>query len=78
MEKLNGGHALYTAGNQGHIFVCVHGAGHSAMSFAAVAAHLKKTDMVVAFDHRGHGQSTCENETDWSAETLINDTLQVL
>jgi hypothetical protein len=53
----------YVAGTQGHLFVCLHGAGHSAMSFALVAAELKATNTVVAFDWRGHGDHAREDET---------------
>lgn len=28
---------LYIAGTEGHVFLCMHGAGHSALSFAALA-----------------------------------------
>lgn len=28
---------IYHAGTEGHVFICMHGAGHSAMSFAALA-----------------------------------------
>ena len=69
---------LYRAGNKGHMFVCLHGAGHSAMSFAAFAEKMKTDSMVYAFDFRGHGKHYCENETDLHEETLIQDTLRVL
>ena len=44
----------------------MHGAGHSALSFAVFAKHLKEHGRVFAFDFRGHGDHTCENETDMS------------
>lgn len=69
---------LYKAGETGHTFVCLHGAGHSAMTFAAVAEKLKKENTVYAFDFRGHGSHECENETDLSEDTLVNDTIKVL
>ena len=69
---------MYIAGTEGHVFVCLHGAGHSAMSFAALAAKLKVQSTVVAFDFRGHGLHYCDNETDLSQEILITDTLGVL
>ena len=28
---------IYIAGDKGHVFLCLHGAGHSALSFAALA-----------------------------------------
>lgn len=60
------------------MFLCLHGAGHSAMSFACLAKHLKVHSTVVAFDFRGHGDNCTENETDMSEDTLIKDTLEVL
>jgi protein phosphatase methylesterase 1 len=58
------------------VFLCLHGAGHSALSFAVLARHLKADkSTVVAFDFRGHGEHYCENETDLSEETLVNDTI---
>lgn len=41
MEKMDDNVPIYSAGTEGHVFVCLHGAGHSAMSFAALANHLK-------------------------------------
>ena len=32
---------VYTAGAAGHVLVCLHGAGNSAMTFAALAAKMK-------------------------------------
>lgn len=58
--------------------MCLHGAGHSALSFAVFAKHLKEHGRVFAFDFRGHGDHTCENETDMSQETLIRDTLEII
>ena len=77
-ELLNDKVPIYIAGNQGHVFICLHGAGHSAMSFAVMAKYLKMTSTVVSFDFRGHGDHFCENETDMSHETLVNDTLEVV
>lgn len=59
------------------MFLCLHGAGHSALSFAALAKQMKDTYTVVAFDFRGHGEHFCDNETDMSQETLVNDAIQV-
>jgi len=49
----------------------LHGAGHSALSFAALAKAMKEQSTIVAFDFRGHGGHYCENETDLSEDTLI-------
>lgn len=69
---------VYIAGSEGHVFLCMHGAGHSALSFATLAKYLKTDSTVVAFDFRGHGANTTENPTDLSEETLINDALEVV
>jgi len=70
---------LYIGGGElGPVFICLHGAGHSALSFACLAGELKKFATVVAFDFRGHGDSKVENNpTDLSMETLIQDSLKV-
>jgi hypothetical protein len=39
------------------VIVFVHGAGHSALSFAACAQHMRATFPVFALDLRGHGKS---------------------
>jgi protein phosphatase methylesterase 1 len=77
-ESILGGQVpLYIAGNKGHVFLCMHGAGHSALSFAALAKQMKEQSTVVAFDFRGHGEHFCENETDLSEDTLIAEGIRV-
>eukprot|EP00026_Physarum_polycephalum_P005422 Phypoly_transcript_05456.p1 GENE.Phypoly_transcript_05456~~Phypoly_transcript_05456.p1 ORF type:complete len:346 (+),score=47.79 Phypoly_transcript_05456:842-1879(+) len=63
---------------EGPVFVMMHGCGLSAMSWAVVAGQLKKEYNVMAFDFRGHGKSRSENDEDLSADTLVNDTIQLL
>ena len=65
---------LYCAGSGGHIFFCLHGAGHSALSFAALAKIMKSPPYsftIVSFDFRGHGDHYCENENEMSQDALI-------
>lgn len=69
---------LFLAGTKGPLFVCLHGAGHSALSFAALAKELKGTARIASFDFRGHGGSLVEDQYNHSAETLIKDTLEVM
>lgn len=40
-EKLDDRIPVYHAGQEGHVFLCLHGAGHSALSFTALAKILK-------------------------------------
>ena len=66
MAMLDGKVPVYYAGKQGHVFLCLHGAGHSALSFAALAQLIKQepyNSTCVSFDFRGHGKHFCENET---------------
>lgn len=65
-EKMDGVVPIYHAGTQGHVFLCLHGAGHSALSFASQARILKNepyNSTCVSFDFRGHGDHFCENES---------------
>lgn len=56
----------------------MHGAGHSAMSFAAMTKYLKEHSIVTAFDFRGHGSYFRDDETDLKDETLIRDSIEVI
>jgi protein phosphatase methylesterase 1 len=78
MEKINGVVPLYIAGHTGHVFLCMHGAGHSALSFGALAKYMKDSYTVTAFDFRGHGDHHTDNDTDLSEETLIRDSIEVM
>lgn len=71
----------YHAGQSGHVYLCLHGAGHSALSFALLARILKNSPYnctTVAFDFRGHGDHYRDDETDLSQENLINETIRVI
>jgi len=72
---------IYIAGNKGHVFLCLHGAGHSALSFATLARYVSEDHTLVAFDFRGHGGNLTNNEgneLDLSEATLINDTIEIV
>jgi len=77
-EMINDIMPVYIAGATGHVFVCLHGAGNSAMTFATLAAQMKHKSTIVAIDFRGHGQHSCDDETNLSQEILVTDTLCVL
>ena len=77
-EMINGEVPLYIAGNKGHVFICMHGAGHSSQSFAALAKYLKNDYIVAAFDFRGHGDNSMENELDLSEATLVGDAIAAI
>ena len=69
---------VYYAGTKGHVFICLHGAGHSAQSFAAFAKIMKATSTEVSFDFRGHGTHFRDDETVMSQANLIEDTIKII
>eukprot|EP00298_Acanthocystis_sp_HF-20_P010081 c18664_g1_i2.p1 GENE.c18664_g1_i2~~c18664_g1_i2.p1 ORF type:complete len:350 (-),score=119.19 c18664_g1_i2:28-1077(-) len=64
----------------GIVFLCLHGASHSALSWATTAKEIKalKSGGVLAIDFRGHGQTKTKDDTDLSVNTLVNDIGHVL
>ena len=68
---------IYIHGEQGPNIICLHGAGHSGLSFAPLALN-NKDYRIISFDFRGHGFNTQSPYNDFSEKTLINDTMQVL
>ena len=55
------------------MFVCLHGAGHSALSFAVLAKQVKKFASIAAFDFKGHGASKkTEDLANLSKEALVD------
>ncbi|KAJ3182892.1 hypothetical protein HDU85_002495 [Gaertneriomyces sp. JEL0708] len=59
------------------IFFFIHGAGHTALSWALVAEKIKVFAGVLAIDVRGHGDTETEDDDDLSMETLVDDLVTV-
>ncbi|KAM3142559.1 hypothetical protein pb186bvf_005461 [Paramecium bursaria] len=79
MIYLQDGTPLYIAGDKAPIFLCLHGAGHSAMSFANLALQIKQFATLISFDFRGHGKSKLDNQNvNLSVLQLTFDVTQVL
>lgn len=77
IEYLDDGTPIYTTGNQPCIFFCIHGAGHSALSFTLLSQELQQFATTVAYDIRGHGYSKHPaGEEDLSIETLTSDAIK--
>lgn len=73
------GTSVFRAGHEGALIFCIHGAGHSAMSFACLAKEVKQFATLVAYDFKGHGSSkNHKNVEDMSIETMINECIEVL
>lgn len=78
VEYLADGTPLYVKGKNSCVFFCIHGAGHSALSFTLLAQELQEFASVVAYDIRGHGNSRhAGGEADLSIQTLVADALAV-
>lgn len=72
---------VYTAGvNDGKnpIFVFVHGAGHTALSFALTARKLKNFFFCAAFDMRGHGETEVADHQNFELDTLAEDAVKIV
>lgn len=78
IEYLEDGTPLYTMGKESCVFFCIHGAGHSALSFTLLAQQLQEFATIVSYDIRGHGFSKHPlGEEDLSIETLVEDAIKV-
>mgnify|MGYP000644467429 CR=1 FL=1 len=83
IESMPDGTPLYT--NLCHhnptapLVFCIHGGGHSALSFSLMAREVQEYASIVAYDARGHGKShkdiACE---DLSLDTLIKEAEEVI
>lgn len=60
------------------VVVLLHGGGHSALSWALVADKLKPHVGVLAFDARGHGHTTAEEDIHLDAQTQLDDAAALL
>jgi protein phosphatase methylesterase 1 len=70
------GTPVYLSGDEGPIFLCCHGAGHSALSFAMLSMEVKKFARLASFDFRGHGASQVTDDFEnLSIEHLVTDCL---
>lgn len=78
-EFMDNGTPVYMSGNSGPIFLCMHGAGHSALSFALLSKEVTKFARLASFDFRGHGNSkVAEDANILLIDNLISDALEVL
>ena len=67
----------YNNTNKGPILFCLHGAGHSALSFSLLSA-ISTNYRLVSYDFRAHGYNTTQPEDDLSMATLVSDTEKAL
>ena len=57
---------------------CIHGAGHSALSFSLFAQQMKGVASVFAFDLKCHGETEGDPAKDLSIENLAKDSASVI
>ncbi|PHJ18550.1 protein phosphatase methylesterase [Cystoisospora suis] len=69
---------VYRSGDSGPLIFFLHGGSHTSLSWSLVVKALGKNVRCIAYDCRGHGETRCEDETDFSAETLVSDGLAVI
>ena len=67
----------YNNTKDGPILFCLHGAGHSALSFSLLS-ELSKNHRLISYDFRGHANNISEPEDELPMSTLILDTEKVL
>ncbi|PFH37849.1 putative chain a, pp2a-specific methylesterase apo form (pme) [Besnoitia besnoiti] len=69
---------VYRSGSSGPVCFFLHGGGHTALSWSLVAKALGANVRCIAYDARGHGETHCEDDTDFSAERLVGDGLAIV
>jgi pimeloyl-ACP methyl ester carboxylesterase len=72
---------IYKSGGEtGPVFVFLHGAGYSALSWSLVVSEMNLSEgcRMMAYDCRGHGDTITENDNDLSVETLTTDVVDLV
>lgn len=71
---------MYTLGCSGPVILLLHGAGHSALSWAIFAKtiHSLCECQVVAIDFRGHGSSSSTDDLNMDASVMASDVSEAL
>lgn len=79
VEVDNDRFCVYTLGSGSCHVLCLHGGGHSSLSWALFARELASrcSVKVIALDQRGHGDTVTSNDTDLAAPTLVQDVVNV-
>ncbi|CDJ60295.1 protein phosphatase methylesterase 1, putative [Eimeria maxima] len=72
---------VYSSGSSGPLLFLLHGAGHTALSWACFTRLLRDGSLplrVFAYDARGHGATTCADSKTLSAEVLTEDGIAIV
>lgn len=65
-----------TNGTSPFVVVCVHGAGHSALTWSLFASILKSKFRIYAYDLKCHGDTPGDESKDLSIESLVDDCVE--
>nr|CDS16369.1 protein phosphatase methylesterase 1 [Echinococcus granulosus] len=71
---------IYRRGVEGPLLFFIHGGGFSALSWSLLSKAITEDVrcQCLAVDMRGHGDTQCKDENDYSIETLANDIIQII
>lgn len=72
---------VYSSGSSGPVLFLLHGAGHTALSWACFTRLLRDGSpalRVFAYDARGHGATQCADSTTLTAEALTEDGIAIV
>lgn len=72
-EMINDTIPVYYSGTQGPLVFCIHGAGHSALSFGPLAKSCKDFARFASFDLRGHGGHYVDDEANLNIDILLSE-----
>ncbi|OHT07361.1 Clan SC, family S33, methylesterase-like serine peptidase [Tritrichomonas foetus] len=79
MIEVPGRGSFNTYSNEGksnYVIVCVHGAGHSALSFSLFASLLKGAFKIFAYDLKCHGDTPGDESKDLGINSLVDDLIE--
>ena len=65
-----------TNGDSPFVIVCVHGAGHSALSFSLFASILRGKFKIFAYDLKCHGDTPGDESKDLGIDSLVDDLVE--
>ncbi|KAL5112899.1 hypothetical protein TcWFU_009229 [Taenia crassiceps] len=80
VEITSGTYRIYRRGVEGPLLFFIHGGGFSALSWSLLSKAITEDVrcQCLAVDMRGHGDTKCKDESDYSIETLANDIIQII
>ncbi|KAM7532891.1 hypothetical protein Aperf_G00000128619 [Anoplocephala perfoliata] len=80
VEISSGTYRIYRRGVEGPLLFFIHGGGFSALSWSLLSKAITQDVrcQCLAVDMRGHGDTKCNDENDYSIDTLANDIIQII